>query len=119
MNTRFLLLTLALLFPVQLYARDKTDIMVMTNGDRLTCEVKGLDAGVLYVSFDYIDGTAFVNWSKVARLESNQLFVVKTEGGTVGVGRSTTSAVVMASIIVIIADFVLARGLQIILGDGK
>jgi hypothetical protein len=52
MNTRFLLLTLALLFPVQLYARDKTDIMVMTNGDRLTCEVKGLDAGVLYVSFD-------------------------------------------------------------------
>ena len=41
---------------------------------------------------------------------------LKTEGGTVGVGRSTTSAVVMASIIVIIADFVLARALQIILG---
>src|SRR5947207_5007391 len=41
---------------------------------------------------------------------------LKTEGGTVGVGRATTSAVVMASIIVIIADFVLARALQIILG---
>src|SRR6476659_7712173 len=41
---------------------------------------------------------------------------LKTEGGTVGVGRSTTSAVVMASIIVIIADFVLARALQLILG---
>lgn len=41
---------------------------------------------------------------------------LKTEGGTVGVGRSTTSAVVMASIIVIIADFVLARALQIVLG---
>ena len=39
-----------------------------------------------------------------------------TEGGTVGVGRSTTSAVVMASIIVIIADFFLARALQFILG---
>ncbi len=42
---------------------------------------------------------------------------LKTEGGTVGVGRSTTSAVVMASIIVIIADFVLARALQLVLGS--
>src|SRR5436853_2266702 len=41
---------------------------------------------------------------------------LKTEGGTVGVGRSTTSAVVMASIIVIIADFILARALQLIRG---
>lgn len=38
-----------------------------------------------------------------------------TEGGTVGVGRSTTRAVVTASIIVIVADFFLARGLQYIL----
>src|SRR5882762_1182998 len=44
---------------------------------------------------------------------------LKTEGGTVGVGRSTTSAVVMASIIVIIADFILARALQLILGTQK
>jgi len=90
MNTRFLLLTLALLLPLQLYARDKTDVMVMTNGDRLTCEVKGLDAGVLYVSFDYIDGTASVNWTKVVRLESNQLFVVKTQDGTVYTGTLRT-----------------------------
>ena len=41
---------------------------------------------------------------------------LKTEGGTVGVGQSTTSAVVMASIIVIIADFFLAQSLQFILG---
>src|SRR6476620_9054878 len=90
MNTRFLLLTLALLFTVPLCARDKTDVMVMTNGDRMTCEVKGLDAGVLYVSFDYIDGTASVNWSKVARLESNQLFVVKTAAGGVYSGTLKT-----------------------------
>src|SRR5215467_13234060 len=85
-NPRFLLLTLALLISVPLYAREKTDVMVMTNGDRLTCEVKGLDAGVLFVSFDYIDGTTSVNWTKVARLESSQLFVVKTEGGAVYTG---------------------------------
>jgi phospholipid/cholesterol/gamma-HCH transport system permease protein len=40
---------------------------------------------------------------------------LSTEGGTVGVGRSTTRSVVTASIIVIIADFFLARGLQYIL----
>lgn len=40
---------------------------------------------------------------------------LKTEGGTVGVGRSTTSAVVTSSIIVIIADFFLAKALQVIL----
>src|SRR3982750_1770744 len=40
---------------------------------------------------------------------------LSTEGGTVGVGRSTTRAVVMASIIVIVADFFLAKALQLIL----
>jgi len=86
MNTRRLLPAFVLLLTISLHAREKTDVMVMTNGDRLTCEVKGLDAGVLYVSFDYIDGTTSVNWSKVARLESQQLFVVKTEGGAVYTG---------------------------------
>lgn len=41
---------------------------------------------------------------------------LNTEGGTVGVGRSTTRAVVTSSIVVIIADFFLARALQYILG---
>jgi len=41
---------------------------------------------------------------------------LSTEGGTVGVGQSTTRAVVMASIIVIIADYFLAKALQVILG---
>ena len=41
---------------------------------------------------------------------------LNTEGGTVGVGRSTTRAVVMASIIVIVADYFLAKALQVILG---
>jgi putative salt-induced outer membrane protein YdiY len=88
-NTRFFL-ALTLLLATPLCARDKTDVLVMTNGDRLTCEVKGLDAGVLYVSFDYIDGTASVNWTMVKSLESNQLFVVKTEGGEVYAGTLRT-----------------------------
>jgi len=42
---------------------------------------------------------------------------LKTSGGTVGVGRATTSAVVTASIVVIIVDFFLTRILQVILNQ--
>lgn len=66
-------------------------MLVMRNGDRMTCEVKSLSNGVLYVSFDYIDGTSSVDWSKVARLESDQLFVVKTEDGSVYKGAIRTA----------------------------
>ena len=90
MNTRTILLGFAMLLAAPLLARDKTDVMVMNNGDRLTCEVKGLDAGVLYVSLDYVDGTVSVDWSKVAHLESKQLFVVKTADGSVYSGTLRT-----------------------------
>lgn len=40
---------------------------------------------------------------------------LNTTGGTVGVGRSTTSAVVLSSIVVIITDFFLSKALQTIL----
>ena len=90
MNIRLVILNSLLLLASPLLARDKTDIMVMKNGDRMTCEIKGLDAGVLYVAFDYIDGTASVDWSKVASLESTQLFVVKAEDGSVYQGSLRT-----------------------------
>jgi hypothetical protein len=85
------MLSSTLLLVVPLAAADKTDVMVMKNGDRMTCQIKGLDAGVLYVSFDYIDGTASVDWSKVARLESKQLFIVKTQDGSMYTGALTTA----------------------------
>jgi hypothetical protein len=90
MNNRTVLLIAALVCATPIFARQKTDVLVMRNGDRMTCQIKGLDAGVLYVSFDYIDGTTSVQWSKVARLESNQLFIVNTEDGSVYTGRLNT-----------------------------
>src|SRR5215469_1608028 len=87
MSTKLIVLGFALLLTTPALAREKTDVLVMRNGERMTCEIKGLSAGVLYVSFDYIDGTASVDWSKVARVESSQLFVVRTESGTVYTGR--------------------------------
>jgi hypothetical protein len=92
MNIRLALIAAALVLVPALFAREKTDVLIMKNGDRMTCQIKGLDSGVLYVSFDYIDGTAFVEWAKVARLESDQLFIVKTEDGSVYTGKLRTAA---------------------------
>ena len=61
MNIRVILI-IGILLTTNLFAREKTDVLVMKNGDRMTCQIKGLEAGVLYVSFDYIDGTAQVEW---------------------------------------------------------
>jgi hypothetical protein len=80
-----------MLFAITLVARDKTDVLVMSNGDRLRCEIKGLDASVLYVSFDYIKGTTQVDWSKVRYVESKQLFLVKTQDGWAYTGTLSTA----------------------------
>jgi hypothetical protein len=94
MIKRVAVLTFVLLLSAApLLARAKTDLLVMTNGDRLTCEIKGLDSGVLYASFDYILGTSSVQWSKVAYIESKQLFVVKTADGSAFTGTLSTAEV--------------------------
>lgn len=87
---RSLLFLTAILMVTPVCARDKTDVVVMKNGDRFTCEIKGLSSGVLYASFDYIDGTVSLQWSKVARIESKQLFLVKTQDGSVYTGTLDT-----------------------------
>jgi hypothetical protein len=63
--------------------RDKTDILVLKNGDRLTCEIKKLDSGILEVDLDYVDGSLAIDWSKVARIESEALFLIQLQDGSV------------------------------------
>jgi hypothetical protein len=78
------------LFAVPLFAREKTDVIVMKNKDRITCEIKGLDADTLYISVDYILNTSAVDWSKVDHVESRQLFIIKTQSGMVYAGTLST-----------------------------
>ena len=94
MIIRAIILCCTLLGAMPLFAQGKnTDVIVMKNGDRWTCEIKGLSGGVLSVKLDYVDGTVAVQWSQVAHLDSNRLFLVKTESGAVYTGRiSTTGA---------------------------
>jgi hypothetical protein len=74
--------TLAL-FEAQLGARPSKDVLILKNGDKWTCEIKKLDHGYLYVGLDYVDGTVQVDWTKIASIQSSQLFVVTDEKGTV------------------------------------
>src|SRR6201989_3627121 len=80
---RTVILSYVLLLVPPLFARESTDVILMKNGDHLTGEIKGLNAGVLYMSMKYILGTSSVKWSNVDRLRSNQLFLVKTADGSV------------------------------------
>jgi putative salt-induced outer membrane protein YdiY/small nuclear ribonucleoprotein (snRNP)-like protein len=84
-------LSLALFLSLPLFARENIDIIIMRNGDRMTGQVKGLDDGVLSVSLPYVVQTLSVDWSKVARITSNQLFIVKTENGSVYRGTLNTA----------------------------
>lgn len=64
------------------FSRDKTDVLVMRNGDRFTCEIKRLDGGLLLVDLDYVDGAISVDWNKVASLQSQALFLVQLQDGS-------------------------------------
>src|SRR5260370_36299437 len=83
MNIRAAILCSHLLLALPLFARESTDVIVMRNGDHLTGQIKALNGGVLYVGLPYVVQTLSVGWSKVAHLESKQLFLVKTEDGSV------------------------------------
>ncbi len=90
MPVRTAILPCALLLALPCIARETSDVLIMNNGDRLTCEIKGLSQGVLYIGLDYISGTSSVEWAKVAHLESKQLFIVTTEDGYVYTGTLST-----------------------------
>jgi putative salt-induced outer membrane protein YdiY len=91
MNIRAVIVCFALALATPLFARENTDVIVMDNGDRLTGTVKGLQDGVLYFSLPYVVQTLNVDWSKVARLESHQLFLVKMQDGSVYSGTLSTA----------------------------
>ncbi len=77
----------SLLGAAPLQAGEKTDVLYMKNGDRLTCEIKTLSAGALDVSVDYVDGTISINWLAIDSLNSKHLFIVKLEDGSVYAGK--------------------------------
>jgi len=90
MKLKLKLLCVSMFIAFPLSARENTDVILMKNGDRITCEIKGLRSDTLYINVPYVLGTLSVDWSKVDHLESKQLFIVRTKDGTVYTGALST-----------------------------
>jgi len=61
-------------------ARAKTDVIVVRNGDRVTCEIRQLNQGMLKVKTDDM-GTLDIKWEKVIELDSGYYFRVEASTG--------------------------------------
>jgi hypothetical protein len=66
-------------------AHPKTDVVVLTNGDRLTCEIKSLARGRLTIKTDAF-GTVGVKWDHVARVESGYVYRLELQSGVHYIG---------------------------------
>ncbi len=68
------------LMSTPLLARDKTDVVILKNGDHVTGEIKSLERGKLSLSTDSM-GTVKIEWEDVERVSSQWSFEVETETG--------------------------------------
>ena len=59
---------------------EKTDVVILNNGDRLTGEIVALRRGLLEFSTDTM-GTVQIEWEEIARVESRALYEVDLESG--------------------------------------
>ena len=82
-----LLLSMGLFFTILLQlmslpalGRDKTDVVILKNGDHITGEIKSLARGKMSLSTDSM-GTVQIEWEDVERVTSQWVFEVETETG--------------------------------------
>lgn len=72
--------TTALLVSTAAIAREKTDVIYLVNGDRITGEILELQYGQLSVKTDSV-GTVSIDWLDIARIESRHNFFVESNAG--------------------------------------
>lgn len=85
LSRRLMVLVLWFASPGFVSARDKTDVVHFTNGDRIHCEIKSLQRGKLTVkSIGF--GTISIEWDKIAHIESEHVFRLELQSGIRYVG---------------------------------
>jgi hypothetical protein len=86
-----MLLVTALNVPSTVLAASKTDVVVLVNGDRITGEIKALEHNRLKLSTDHM-GTVYIEWDKIARLQSDQFLLLERADGVRYYGQLKPSA---------------------------
>ena len=76
----FILLAVATCASGAAHARQKTDLVFLTNGDRLTGEIKQLDRGILQLKTDGLS-TVSIEWADVDSVNSVYHFRVEDRAG--------------------------------------
>lgn len=80
------LLVLLILQAGPAWSRPKTDVVVLENGDRVSCEIKKLQRGKLTVKTD-ASGTITLKWSRIVGLQTKYLFQIELDSGERHIGR--------------------------------
>jgi len=83
------LLLAALAEPWTACAAPKTDVVVLVNGDYITCEIKSLEHNKLKVSTDHM-GTVYIEWDKIRSVQSNQHLLLERSDGSRSYGQWVT-----------------------------
>jgi putative salt-induced outer membrane protein YdiY len=71
---------LAITSSAEARSREKTDIVMLGNGDRVTCEILGLEYGQLQVKTSAM-GTINIKWEEIASVQSKFVFDVEVLNG--------------------------------------
>jgi hypothetical protein len=87
----FLVILMVLFVITPASARDKTDVVILANGDHILCEVMSLSRGMLNVKTDSMS-TVDIKWQDVERLTSNQIFTIQDSAGRIYVGSLQAAA---------------------------
>lgn len=69
----------------------KTDVITLVNGDRITCEIKELERGLMRVKTDSA-GTLYIEWLDIVTVRSDKHFFVETASGILAFGSLRTTA---------------------------
>ena len=81
-STLFKLLCLLFLFvATSAMAKRKDDVVVMSNGDTFTGEIKELEHGELVFKSDYMKDSVHLDWKRVKYLRSTDVFIVSFSDG--------------------------------------
>jgi len=60
---------------------NRKDVVVMSNGDQLTGQVKRLQNGLLYVETDYVSGNIGLDWNQVQSVQSTATYRIVLNNG--------------------------------------
>ena len=72
-------LTLALTLPSLGLAADS--VVVLKNGDRISGEIRKIEAGELHIDPDYGKNVFRIDWDEVERVEGNKNSIIETSQG--------------------------------------